>query len=1027
LASHVIAIDSVIMHIASAFDKSLTSIFTVTPVIQTVPLHYDPIILSPDNDLTQVGISQLQLKSIKDRYKNSVLNTPEPYDKRFEGFYYNTRGNDFYKRWKFIEDKLERLGKTKDLKVLDIGCNNGYFTDKFSKISKKVVAIDINEEQIKQTRNLNLPNVETYIIEDLLEFLKNINETFDVVLYMGVHHHIYEQKSPEYADSLLNEISRLGKCMFFEMGQVEEDGGAWAIWKNLIPNMEDSRKELPQLVLNNSRYKYCELVSSTRIHGADRWLFYFSEQPEPLKEIEFNNKKYRVKLYTYGRESELPGSELVVREKPLEEFDPDIRMQTRYYIVEDDSNKLFLVKEKLFPLGGKDLLPKHAALNEYERGQVVLQHKDLKDRIAPAIAINNNFLLFDFFNWPDLRVVAKQKKMLKKEIADDIKETAKRIFNVLGEYDFNINNVLINSNGEYKFIDFEYGAQSLVERLNAFDLWMKQPREDVVNINNRLLLPQYYYRNDTYWAHMVTFRCSSSCPYCIVDGRGKHVPRNELSGKQILSWWNSIYHKKSQKLSIIGGEPTLHPDIVEIVNGLQEYDITITTNCKGEFYNNDNFEYLFDEEKIKANGSKLRINTTYHPHLMQPEKYFERVKRFKDAGHYVDQTAFVYTPEVQERYSDRLKRLEELGFKISWAPYLGFYNEEDGFRAPFCEENLKPDETYPFKDDPSRICGLTDLDAYRHLCGGSEPKQVLCNHPGKSLIISPEGYHYDCHYKLYYDIDPNGSIFKFNPVEKKLCNFGNLCNFCDVPRLGCKINETAKSLVMNKLYDRRERNNSEIRYLDYKIKEFSKKFGLEYNFLKWFEYSYFLLYSGHRHGSKVLDVGSAKSVLPYFLAHSGYDVTTLDKEDFEYRNKVGSYFGVKTLQRDLNYFHPELENKFDLITCSSVIEHIENDTKAILDMSKYLKRGGILAISSDFYREYIEYPDANRTLFPESKTDSRVYTPETFIRRIVKPLEEVNLKRQGETDFSNVDITDLEELAVRGTYTFGISILRRVS
>ena len=88
-----------------------------------------------------------------------------------------------------------------------------------------------------------------------------------------------------------------------------------------------------------------------------------------------------------------------------------------------------------------------------------------------------------------------------------------------------------------------------------------------------------------------------------------------------------------------------------------------------------------------------------------------------------------------------------------------------------------------------------------------------------------------------------------------------------------------------------------------------------------------------------------------------------------------------------------------------------------------------MAISTDFYDKYIEYPDANRKIVTDrpvgSHTDSRVYTPETFEQRILQPLEVLGVERVGVTNFNNVDISDRTERAVRGLYTFGISIVRR--
>ena len=143
--------------------------------------------------------------------------------------------------------------------------------------------------------------------------------------------------------------------------------------------------------------------------------------------------------------------------------------------------------------------------------------------------------------------------------------------------------------------------------------------------------------------------------------------------------------------------------------------------------------------------------------------------------------------------------------------------------------------------------------------------------------------------------------------------------------------------------------------------------------------------------------------------------------------KMGQKLNVKALTGDLRVFLPELEGTFDLVSNLSVIEHIDEDTKAVLNLARYLKPGGIMVISTDFYESYIEYPDANRKIVRDrpagSHTDSRVYTEETFLNRIILPLEQSGLRRLGLTNYRNVDIRDPGERAVRGLYTFGIACL----
>lgn len=539
-------------------------------------------------------------------------------------------------------------------------------------------------------------------------------------------------------------------------------------------------------------------------------------------------------------------------------------------------------------------------------------------------------------------------------------------------------------------------------------------------------LPSHYHNERCYWAHMVTLRCNGRCPFCILNGRGKRISQKEMSGKEILEWWNNVEHRPGQKLSIIGGEPTLHSDIVEVINGLKHYNITITTNCKGPFYKDPCFNKKF---KVHPT-STLRINTTYHPHHITAKEYMEVIKKWRETPYFIDQTSLVRTPETMKKYSSDIEEVKK-DIDIKMAPYLGFYNDREKFNAPFDVENLSPDENYPDQRSVAEMCGLNNLDAYRHMCGQPTGMEAQCWHPRRSLIIGPNGDYYHCHYKMYYDIGPVCNVTNFQPVpdEAVSCRHYGMCNWCDVPRIGCVKNSTAKPQVLNKLYDKRERELPEIDKLFTDIQNFGKEHSLECNKLKWFEYAYSLLYSGHRIRGKTLDVGSARSVFPYYLAAKGYDVTTIDMEDGSYRDAVGKNFGVKSIVGDLREFDLKLESKFDFITNLSVVEHIDEDTKAVENLARYLKPGGVMIVSTDFYDEYIEYPDANRVIVSDrpagSHTDSRVYTPETFAERIIEPLERAGMERVGSTDFNNVDIANRAERSVRGLYTFGICILKK--
>lgn len=315
-------------------------------------------------------------------------------------------------------------------------------------------------------------------------------------------------------------------------------------------------------------------------------------------------------------------------------------------------------------------------------------------------------------------------------------------------------------------------------------------------------LPKHYYRNGCYWAHMVTFRCGANCPFCIISGRGKRRDANELTGKQILNFWNGLKHPAAKKLSLIGGEPTLHPDIVEIINNLEGYKITMTTNCKSPFYDDDNFASKF---KTKA-GTSLRINSSFHPHYTEPEEYVRVIKKYQEAGHFVDQKAFVMTPEAH-KYFDKIAKVEK-SIKLSCFPYLGFYKEGIGFDCEPRLVNLYPKAQRPDNNErcnnchnknncAAKICRITDFAAYKDMCGAGQRRRAECYHPPKVLMVGPGGRLYHCHFKMYYGYDHIGHVSNFKPIKNEpvTCDYYGYCNWCDVPRAGCKKNSTAREIV----------------------------------------------------------------------------------------------------------------------------------------------------------------------------------------------------------------------------------------
>jgi len=71
------------------------------------------------------------------------------------------------------------------------------------------------------------------------------------------------------------------------------------------------------------------------------------------------------------------------------------------------------------------------------------------------------------------------------------------------------------------------------------------------------------------------------------------------------------------------------------------------------------------------------------------------------------------------------------------------------------------------------------------------------------------------------------------------------------------------------------------------------------------------------------------------------------------------YFGVDSNSKffDLNFLNEESRDKFDLVLCSQVLEHVWNHENAFLNLKMLLKEGGLLWISCPYSNRAHGLPD----------------------------------------------------------------------
>lgn len=120
------------------------------------------------------------------------------------------------------------------------------------------------------------------------------------------------------------------------------------------------------------------------------------------------------------------------------------------------------------------------------------------------------------------------------------------------------------------------------------------------------------------------------------------------------------------------------------------------------------------------------------------------------------------------------------------------------------------------------------------------------------------------------------------------------------------------------------------------------------------EYGFVFEQIGKVRPRTILDVGTGQSALPQLMAVCGPEVTAIDNVA-DYWKEAGSYNRHwRVIDDDIR--KPKLQGQWDLVTCISVIEHIDDHNAAFYHMAKFLKPGGHLIVTTP-YNETRYVPD----------------------------------------------------------------------
>ncbi len=202
---------------------------------------------------------------------------PSPEDQKEIIHYLKRRKNEMKRP---NHDRYQLIPVPKDKTVLDLGANLGYFGFVWSHDIKKYIGIDNDPlcvkaaEALKNSRGLkNL----IFIEADVINFMENTQEEYDVCLFFSLYHHILYNAGKNKACQLLKYISKLCDVMYFDMGQRDEQNDyPKRKWYEVLPD-KPPEVYIPEEIITNSEFMKYRILGETNVGMSRRLLFRFEK------------------------------------------------------------------------------------------------------------------------------------------------------------------------------------------------------------------------------------------------------------------------------------------------------------------------------------------------------------------------------------------------------------------------------------------------------------------------------------------------------------------------------------------------------------------------------------------------------------------------------------------------------------------------------------------------------------------------------------------------------------------------------
>lgn len=300
----------------------------------------------------------------------------------------------------------------------------------------------------------------------------------------------------------------------------------------------------------------------------------------------------------------------------------------------------------------------------------------------------------------------------------------------------------------------------------------------------------------------LTNNCNMRCPHCFVAAG--IVPRHELKVKEILATVDNIKRiNGSTDIVISGGEPLMHPNIFNLLQGLKGHNVTLFTN--GTLINENNYKIIADccqEVQISFEGvtqniyEKIRGSGNY-------KKALHAIELLMKTGIKIT-LAITILPATVKDIQDHL---------ISFVNSINYYdnleirlNDDIEMSGNALAMDFSGFNKYEVdKMMISLVSQLQKLGVSKQATSGRNIRSKNCG-IGTNIVIDADGKIYPCNkFSSYYqqlDDDISFIFHKFNDINRMTStDFMPNCKKCELRYIcagGCRIDYLNKNGSMIK-------------------------------------------------------------------------------------------------------------------------------------------------------------------------------------------------------------------------------------